>query len=62
MPGKVLHPECDNLDWNFVNDSLAFYRDRNVVLREQKEPFRLPLVLSCSEVQDGYQPPVISFV
>ena len=62
MPGEVLRPKGDDLDWNFINNSLAFYRDRNVVLREQEEPFRLPLVLYFSEVQDAYQPPVIFFV
>ena len=62
MPGEVLHPECDDLDWNLVSSSLVFYRDRNVVLREQKEPFSLPLVLSCSDVQDACQPPLIFFV
>ena len=34
MPGEVLHPECDDLDWNLVSNSLVFYRDRNVVLHE----------------------------
>ena len=61
IPGKVLHPECDDLDWNLVSNSLVFYRDRNVVLLEQKEPFSLPLVLSCSGVQDACQPPLIFF-
>ena len=56
MPGKVLHPECDDLDWNLVSNFLAFYRDRNVALREQHELFRLPPVLCLSKVQDDYQP------
>ncbi len=50
MPGKVLHPEGDDLDWNFMGYPLAFYCDRNVVLREQHESFRLPLVLSYSKI------------
>ena len=50
MPGEVLHPEGDDLDWNFIGYPLAFYCDRDVVLREQHESFRLPPVLSCRKI------------
>ena len=50
MPGEVLHPEGDDLDWDFIGYPLAFYCDRDVVLREQHESFRLPPVLSCCKI------------